>query len=59
LTDDAQTRTQTTSQALTDIGRGATFYDNLVDVVFGVNPVFRREALGLRWRRSTAFFALQ
>jgi anaerobic selenocysteine-containing dehydrogenase len=33
LTADGANANQTTSQALTDIGRGATFYDNLVDVV--------------------------
>ena len=33
LTSDGANANQTTSQALTDIGRGATFYDNLVDVV--------------------------
>src|SRR5258708_39948420 len=32
LTEDGTNANQTTSQALTDIGRGATFYDNLVDV---------------------------
>jgi anaerobic selenocysteine-containing dehydrogenase len=32
LTSDGANANQTTSQALTDIGRGATFYDNLVDV---------------------------
>jgi anaerobic selenocysteine-containing dehydrogenase len=32
LTEDGANANQTTSQALTDIGRGATFYDNLVDV---------------------------
>ncbi len=32
LTADNTNANQTTSQALTDIGRGATFYDNLVDV---------------------------
>jgi anaerobic selenocysteine-containing dehydrogenase len=32
LTADGANANQTTSQALTDIGRGATFYDNLVDV---------------------------
>ncbi|MGA8810264.1 MAG: molybdopterin oxidoreductase family protein [Thermoanaerobaculia bacterium] len=32
LTDDGANANQTTSQALTDIGRGATFYDNLVEV---------------------------
>jgi anaerobic selenocysteine-containing dehydrogenase len=32
LTTDGANANQTTSQALTDIGRGATFYDNLVDV---------------------------
>jgi len=32
LTSDGTNANQTTSQALTDIGRGATFYDNLVDV---------------------------
>jgi anaerobic selenocysteine-containing dehydrogenase len=32
LTDDKRNANQTTSQALTDIGRGATFYDNLVEV---------------------------
>jgi anaerobic selenocysteine-containing dehydrogenase len=32
LTSDGANANQTTSQALTDIGRGATFYDNLVEV---------------------------
>ena len=32
LTDDRTNANQTTSQALTDIGAGATFYDNLVEV---------------------------
>jgi anaerobic selenocysteine-containing dehydrogenase len=32
LTSDGTNANQTTSQALTDIGRGATFYDNLVEV---------------------------
>lgn len=32
LTDDGANANQTTSQALTDIGGGATFYDNLVEV---------------------------
>ena len=32
LTSDRNNANQTTSQALTDIGRGATFYDNLVEV---------------------------
>ena len=32
LTDDRANANQTTSQALTDIGAGATFYDNLVEV---------------------------
>ncbi|MEA2165631.1 MAG: hypothetical protein QOK37_3758 [Thermoanaerobaculia bacterium] len=32
LSGDGANANQTTSQALTDIGRGATFYDNLVDV---------------------------
>jgi len=32
LSSDGANANQTTSQALTDIGRGATFYDNLVDV---------------------------
>jgi anaerobic selenocysteine-containing dehydrogenase len=32
LTDDGTNANQTTSQALTDIGAGATFYDNLVEV---------------------------
>ncbi len=32
LTDDHTNANHTTSQALTDIGRGATFYDNQVDV---------------------------
>ncbi|HLJ75307.1 MAG TPA: molybdopterin-dependent oxidoreductase, partial [Thermoanaerobaculia bacterium] len=32
LTADGRNANQTTSQALTDIGAGATFYDNLVDV---------------------------
>ena len=32
LTEDGRNANQTTSQALTDIGRGATFYDNLVEV---------------------------
>ncbi len=32
LTDDGTNANQTTSQALTDIGAGATFYDNLVQV---------------------------
>jgi anaerobic selenocysteine-containing dehydrogenase len=32
LTDDGRNANHTTSQALTDIGRGATFYDNLVEV---------------------------
>lgn len=32
LTEDRANANQTTSQALTDIGRGATFYDNLVEV---------------------------
>ena len=32
LTTDGANANQTTSQALTDIGRGATFYDNLVEV---------------------------
>jgi anaerobic selenocysteine-containing dehydrogenase len=32
LTDDKTNANQTTSQALTDLGRGATFYDNLVEV---------------------------
>lgn len=32
LTADGANANQTTSQALTDIGRGATFYDNLVEV---------------------------
>ena len=32
LTEDGSNANQTTSQALTDIGGGATFYDNLVDV---------------------------
>ena len=32
LTDDGTNANETTSQALTDIGAGATFYDNLVDV---------------------------
>src|SRR5262249_28396239 len=32
LTADGRNANQTTSQALTDIGRGATFYDNLVEV---------------------------
>src|SRR3954451_21930500 len=32
LTADGTNANQTTSQALTDIGRGATFYDNLVEV---------------------------
>ncbi len=32
LTSDRANANQTTSQALTDIGRGATFYDNLVNV---------------------------
>jgi anaerobic selenocysteine-containing dehydrogenase len=35
LTADNTNANQTTSQALTDIGRGATFYDNLVDVRSG------------------------
>jgi anaerobic selenocysteine-containing dehydrogenase len=33
LTSDGANANQTTSQALTDVGRGATFYDNLVEVV--------------------------
>jgi anaerobic selenocysteine-containing dehydrogenase len=32
LTDDGTNANETTSQALTDIGAGATFYDNLVEV---------------------------
>src|SRR5206468_5045167 len=32
LTDDRRNANHTTSQALTDIGRAATFYDNLVEV---------------------------
>lgn len=32
LTEDGTNANQTTSQALTDIGRGATFYDNAVEV---------------------------
>ncbi len=32
LTEDGRNANQTTSQALTDIGAGATFYDNLVEV---------------------------
>lgn len=32
LTEDGTNANQTTSQALTDVGRGATFYDNLVEV---------------------------
>jgi anaerobic selenocysteine-containing dehydrogenase len=32
LTDDGKNANETTSQALTDIGAGATFYDNLVEV---------------------------
>jgi anaerobic selenocysteine-containing dehydrogenase len=32
LTDDKANANQTTSQALTDLGAGATFYDNLVEV---------------------------
>jgi anaerobic selenocysteine-containing dehydrogenase len=32
LSGDGNNANQTTSQALTDIGRGATFYDNLVEV---------------------------
>jgi anaerobic selenocysteine-containing dehydrogenase len=32
LSEDGRNANQTTSQALTDIGRGATFYDNLVEV---------------------------
>lgn len=32
LTTDGTNANQTTSQALTDIGRGATFYDNMVEV---------------------------
>src|SRR5260221_8490796 len=32
LTDDKANANQTTSQALTDLGGGATFYDNLVEV---------------------------
>jgi anaerobic selenocysteine-containing dehydrogenase len=32
LTSDGTNANQTTSQAVTDIGAGATFYDNLVDV---------------------------
>ncbi|MEO8033955.1 MAG: molybdopterin oxidoreductase family protein [Acidobacteriota bacterium] len=32
LTEDGANANQTTSQALTDIGRGATFYDNAVEV---------------------------
>ncbi|HJW93488.1 MAG TPA: molybdopterin oxidoreductase family protein [Thermoanaerobaculia bacterium] len=32
LTSDRKNANQTTSQAVTDIGRGATFYDNLVEV---------------------------
>jgi anaerobic selenocysteine-containing dehydrogenase len=35
LTDDGCNANQTTSQALTDIGGGATFYDNLVEVSAG------------------------
>jgi anaerobic selenocysteine-containing dehydrogenase len=35
LTDDGANANQTTSQALTDIGGGATFYDNLVEVRAG------------------------
>jgi anaerobic selenocysteine-containing dehydrogenase len=35
LTADNTNANHTTSQALTDIGRGATFYDNLVDVRVG------------------------
>lgn len=32
LTDDGANANQTTSEALTDLGRGATFYDNMVNV---------------------------
>jgi len=35
LTTDNTNANHTTSQALTDIGAGATFYDNLVDVRVG------------------------
>src|SRR5437763_2572123 len=48
LTEDGRNANQTTSQALTDIGRGATFYDNLVEVRSGCGtgsqPVRSREA---------------
>ena len=35
MTDDGTNANQTTSQALTDIGGGATFYDNRVEVRAG------------------------
>jgi anaerobic selenocysteine-containing dehydrogenase len=38
LSSDGANANQTTSQALTDIGRGATFYDNLVEVTPAATP---------------------
>ena len=43
LTDDGTNANQTTSQALTDIGAGATFYDNLVEVAPLTPALSRRE----------------